>query len=335
MIQSSEGGGFLRPPATEPLGAALPAPKTAVVVVPAATAPPAPKLSPEEEAWRQYMQARLPYMPGPEDYNNPVLQALTADGFTDPNTLPPLRPATSGPVLGPEIPEAFTGTAAEGNPGNIGGRVTRLTPEQYSALDAEQKALVDWNTGLVQAVRRDRKNQDQYLRDGAGPDYDRLMAELFGGNQAANFVAPEVLRYLDRMGYQPSEDRSINDFLGLNAAVTDDEMLKLLDNTPEQYGQLELEKAVRESIGNLGFMDIPEQHKQNPDLNAFFQMAYAAMADPEAWAMGLETIADRLTPLELDLFRNYVVKRMPLESVELQPQALAALGVEPPKKKGK
>lgn len=111
-------------------------------------------------------------------------------------------------------------TVAPQGAGNIRKRTDEMTDAEYNALDPKQKAAIDFNTMLVDAVRRDRKLQDEYDPTKADQRYyDAAVSNMFGDTQPdALQYAPETLAVLKQIGYNdPQAD--INDFLSLKATI--------------------------------------------------------------------------------------------------------------------
>lgn len=96
----------------------------------------------------------------------------------------------------------------------------RMTPEQYAALGPRQKQAVDFNTALVAAVRRDRKNQGFYEHSSQEQRdrIDQLEKDMFGEDRGSDMLAPETLGVLKQIGFSdPNAD--LDDFLSLKAGI--------------------------------------------------------------------------------------------------------------------
>lgn len=106
-------------------------------------------------------------------------------------------------------------------PQGIGvGDVVKMTPERYAALDPQQRAAVDFNTMLVQAVRKDLEMQDKYNPDGAEEQaYEAEVERIFGEGRGSDTYAPETVALLDQINLS-NHTADLDDFLGLNAAIT-------------------------------------------------------------------------------------------------------------------
>lgn len=101
------------------------------------------------------------------------------------------------------------------------GDVERMTQEEYDALTDKERAAIDFNTMLVGATRRDRRQQDSYdpnqKQEGR---YDRLVKEMFGEDGGSQKFAPETVALLDQIGFK-DQAADLDDFLGLKAAITE------------------------------------------------------------------------------------------------------------------
>lgn len=100
------------------------------------------------------------------------------------------------------------------------GQVDRMSWEEYNALSDKQRAAVDFNTMLVSAVRKDRKNQDDYDPSKEQQHiYDLSVEKMFGDDRGSDMYAPETLSVLKQIKYTDS-NADLDDFLGLRAAIT-------------------------------------------------------------------------------------------------------------------
>lgn len=104
--------------------------------------------------------------------------------------------------------------------GNIRKRTDNLTDAEYNALSPKQKAAVDFNTMLVQAVRRDRNLSGTYDPNKQQRQfYDAAVEKMFGGEDRGSLqYAPETLGVLKQIGYQ-DDQADLNDFLSLKATI--------------------------------------------------------------------------------------------------------------------
>lgn len=102
----------------------------------------------------------------------------------------------------------------------IKDRIDRMTQADYDKLGDLQRAAVDFNTGLVRAVRRDNRQQDTYRPTPAERTaYDKALGDIFtGGVASADTYAPETVALLKQIGYSDPA-ASLDDFLGLKAAI--------------------------------------------------------------------------------------------------------------------
>lgn len=111
------------------------------------------------------------------------------------------------------------------------GRVKPMTQAEYDALTPKERAAVDFNTMLVQAVRQDTRRQNKYDPSQAQQNnYDLTVTKMFGDDRGSETYAPETLAVLHQIGFS-DDTADLDDFLGLNAAITARD-LKFLKNDP-------------------------------------------------------------------------------------------------------
>ena len=110
------------------------------------------------------------------------------------------------------------------------GAVKRMTWDEYNALTDRQRAAIDYNSTLVQAVRKDLKMNRTGGYDDVDPEqrdtYDRAVKKTFGRERGSDTYAPETMALLDDLKL---EDKSadLDDFLGLKAAITEADLSQL------------------------------------------------------------------------------------------------------------
>lgn len=104
---------------------------------------------------------------------------------------------------------------------NSGKRTEQMTFADYQALTPKQKAAVDLNTLLVEAVKQDLKIDRK-----EGPQYDERIEAVFGDSVGDNQpFAPSTLNLLEKIKYNgEADDTNVNDFLKLRAAFTADDI---------------------------------------------------------------------------------------------------------------
>lgn len=109
--------------------------------------------------------------------------------------------------------------AVTDKPVNIRKATDRLSWDEYNALEPRQRAAVDFNTMLVQAVRKDRNHADEYQpTDVERLTYDNAVEKMFGKDRGSDTYAPETVAVLRQIGF--ADDRAgLDDFLGLKAAI--------------------------------------------------------------------------------------------------------------------
>lgn len=139
------------------------------------------------------------------------------------------------------------GPRAPGRPAPGVGKVEQMTYEEYQALDPKARAAVDFNTMLVQAVRRDAKMRDSYdPTEQEEKTYERTVEKMFGPDRGSDLYSPETVALLRQVDVQ-DKNADLDDFLGLNAAITEKDIthLKTVPG-PTRYegtaGPLQLER---------------------------------------------------------------------------------------------
>lgn len=142
------------------------------------------------------------------------------------------------------------------NPGSQKhGKVDRLSWNEYNALDDKARSAVDFNTLLVQAVRKDRRMNERGAYEDVTEDqrgaYNMALEKVFGPDiaepevtegppgplgramtEATAFVkgselyAPETLALLQQLDIKDAE-ATMDDFLNLKTAITADDIVAL------------------------------------------------------------------------------------------------------------
>jgi hypothetical protein len=109
------------------------------------------------------------------------------------------------------------------------GDVTKMTWEEYQALPEKQRAAVDFNTMLVQAVRKDKGNQklyEEHTTDQQEKTYNAAVERIFGEDRGSDLYAPETVAVLKKIKFRDTE-ADLDDFLNLNAAITTEDLSHL------------------------------------------------------------------------------------------------------------
>lgn len=114
-----------------------------------------------------------------------------------------------------EMAESKRRAQRKGLNGQKGNKVEQMTLEEYAALTPKQKAAIDLNTMLVEAVRKDTDGEGRE----EGKKYDDRVDALFGGVGDDQPFAPATVKLLEKINYQ-GNDTNVNDFLQLKAAFT-------------------------------------------------------------------------------------------------------------------
>lgn len=122
--------------------------------------------------------------------------------------------------------------------GKLRKKVEPMTVEEYSALSNTQKAAVDFNTMLVQAVGRDKKMQDTYdPSTDQSRNYNASVKHMFGTNGGSDLYAPETMAVLKQINFKDSA-ADLDDFLGLKTAIKTKDLKQIEEvaDMPEIFG---------------------------------------------------------------------------------------------------
>jgi hypothetical protein len=96
-----------------------------------------------------------------------------------------------------------------------------MTWEEYNALTDRQRAAIDFNTALVQAVRKDKRMQDEYdPSEQQQATYDKTTEGIFGSDGGSLRFAPETVALLQQIEFNDT-NADLDDFLGLRTAITE------------------------------------------------------------------------------------------------------------------
>jgi hypothetical protein len=140
---------------------------------------------------------------------------------------------------------------AEGQPV---GKVKPMSWEEYEALSPRARAAVDFNTMLVTAVNKDKASQKQYETSADKQEraqYEVGVQEMFGDERGSDLYAPETMAVLQQIKFKdPQAD--LDDFLGLKAAITEDDLKTIDDNfiTKNQPAELPDKIAAPKTLAN-------------------------------------------------------------------------------------
>lgn len=133
--------------------------------------------------------------------------------------------------------------------------VDRLTPEEYNALSARQRAAVDFNTMLATAVKKDLRRQDTKYADVGEQQkatYDKSVEKMFGEN-GSDLYAPETMAVLRQLKISdPTDD--LDDYLNLKVAITEDDLKNITEKQPVPNYVIE-GRAPQEDRGKLAVVE--------------------------------------------------------------------------------
>lgn len=192
---------------------------------------------------------------------------------------------------------------------NRGGKdrgTETMTAEDYAALTPKQKAAVDLNTMLVEAVKR-----DMGVTREEGKKYDDRVQAVFGEDASTTQpFAPNTMNLLESIGYK-GDTTKVNDFLKLKAAFDADDVgdLKLRKGeAPDanlmsagfsrdavqaslvesltgartdkdlRGGALDTQRDLLGTNEKLGYGEANPEGDRTGQLNAYFQQAFETMS---------------------------------------------------------
>lgn len=142
------------------------------------------------------------------------------------------RRTTRAGIVSPMLDRTVAEMNGEPAPADVGKMTKAMTQEEYNGLSDRQRAAVDYNTLLTEAVARDVKNQDKYLKLRPDSDevksYNKLSEKMFGDDRGSEMYAPETLDVLRQLKLTSDDAADLDDYLSLKAAITDKD-LKTLD----------------------------------------------------------------------------------------------------------
>lgn len=125
-----------------------------------------------------------------------------------------------------------------------GRGIETMTTEEYNALTPKQKAAIDLNTLLVNAVREDRGVEAKGENPG-GESYDAQVAEVFGEDAKNTRYAPNTVQLLDDANIE-IDDAKLNDFLKLKVAITAEDLKDFAPPLPGEGPDLSLATASKQ-----------------------------------------------------------------------------------------
>jgi hypothetical protein len=103
-----------------------------------------------------------------------------------------------------------------------------LTWDEYDALSPKQRAAVDANTLLVNAIHADKSAGAQAASQ-KDSSYTSDLDSLFGSNGGSDLYAPETVKVLKQLGLGDTREGDLDNYLNQSALLTQDE-LGAIDN---------------------------------------------------------------------------------------------------------
>ena len=108
-------------------------------------------------------------------------------------------------------------------------KVEAMTTAEYEALTPEQRAAVDFNTLLVDAVNRDKSSQGEYKKTANATEraaYNETVEDMFGSGHGSELYAPATVAVLDQIKFDDTT-KDLDEFLDLRAALTDKDVANI------------------------------------------------------------------------------------------------------------
>jgi hypothetical protein len=128
--------------------------------------------------------------------------------------------------------------------------VKPMSWDEYEALPEAQRAAVDFNTLLTNAVRRDRKLQDTYdPNDLQQETYRSAVIDMFGTDGNSKMFAPETMEVLQQLEIKDTA-ADLDDFLKLKVVITADDLKKIDVASPFDHQGSSLETVQENLAGN-------------------------------------------------------------------------------------
>ena len=120
-----------------------------------------------------------------------------------------------------------------------------MTWDEYNALGARQKATVDANTAILDAVAADQAEWGGKARP-EDKDYDALVQGMFGKGGGSDSYAPKTAAVLASLGISDTKRGDLDNYLNQTALVSDDDLAQLTDENIESYSVKEVGFTARD-----------------------------------------------------------------------------------------
>ena len=116
--------------------------------------------------------------------------------------------------------------------GNERVEVEEMSWEDYSALTPRQRAAVDINSELLEAVNADKADPAAKVT----PEYTKMSEKLFGKDRGSDTVAPRTVALLSELGHDLTTNapQDLDQYLGLQALVGSDDLRFLTDEGADE-----------------------------------------------------------------------------------------------------
>lgn len=104
-----------------------------------------------------------------------------------------------------------------------------MTWDDYNALPPRQRAAVQANTAIAQAVAADKAALEKGTLAERDEEYERLVNSLFGPGGDSETYAPRTLAVLEKLGMTNQTSSSLDQYLNLSGLLTDEDIAGLTD----------------------------------------------------------------------------------------------------------
>ena len=149
---------------------------------------------------------------------------MTGDDSGFDSTLKSLTPPADATEAKADMDKADVRADWATSLGNSNIQTKELTWDEYDALSPQQRAAVDGNTLLVNAIRADLSAGVQ-AADAEDEGYSESLKALFGDEGGSDTYAPQTVAALQQLGLEDTERGDLDNYLS-QAALLDNEDIR-------------------------------------------------------------------------------------------------------------
>lgn len=159
--------------------------------------------------------------------------------------------------------------------------VRELTWDEYDALSANQRAAVDANSLLVNAIKSDLSTGAR-AEDNQDAGYQETLNALFGDTGGSDTYAPNTVSVLSQLGLSDTENGDLDNYLNQAALVNEDDLAAIgsgtfSENARGQQAQLFSERALTSISDTLAsgygvLSGVSAANAESGELNDLFEM---------------------------------------------------------------